>query len=80
MIFSRLPSTSLAGMPEKEEWMRGYRRHSLLWTLFALGVVLPLGRSSRRDRGLAIFALMRIAGMLTGKSDGRPNAMPELEP
>lgn len=29
---------------------------------------------------LAIFALMRIAGMLTGKSDGRPNAMPELEP
>ena len=52
--------SSLAGMPEKEEWMRGYRRHSLLWTLFALGVVLPLGRSSRRDRGLALFALLAV--------------------
>jgi hypothetical protein len=52
--------SSLAGMPEKEEWMRGYRRHGLLWTLFALGVVLPLGRSSRKDRGLALFALVAV--------------------
>lgn len=29
---------------------------------------------------LAIFALLRVVQMLTGQSDGRPNAMPELEP